>query len=86
MMTLTLKSKLLIISPFNEFYDISQDFFKVSVCYFLSDFCFSLTVSPSKTMKNNFYFIQKALFVLDTQIFVFSSPRLFFPVSHYFIS
>ena len=57
MMTLTLKSKLLIISPFNEFYDISQDFFKVSVCYFLSDFCFSLTVRPSKTMKNVFYFI-----------------------------
>ena len=37
---------------------------KACVRYFLSNFYFSLNDSPSKTMKNVFYFILKALFVL----------------------
>ena len=30
---------------------------KACVCYFLSNFYFSLNDSPSKTMKNDFYFM-----------------------------
>ena len=33
------------------------DLFKACVCYFLSNFYFSLNDSPSKTMKSVFYFI-----------------------------
>ena len=38
--------------------------FKACVCYFYQFFTFSPNDSPSKTMKNTFYFIKKALFVL----------------------
>ena len=38
---------------------------KAFVCYLLSNFYFSPNGSPSKTMKNVFYFIQKALLVLE---------------------
>ena len=51
--------------------------FKACVCYFLFYFYFSPNDIPSKTMKNVFYFIKKALFV-----FVFLSFPLFFLVSH----
>ena len=52
--------------------------FSACVRYFLSNFYFSPNDNPSKTMKNVFYFIKKALFVLNIFskkfcIFVFSS-------------
>ena len=56
--------------------------FKACVCYFLSNFYFSSNDSPSKTMKNVFYFIWKALFVLE--IFKFLYFPSFFPVNHCF--
>ena len=55
---------------------------KACACYFLSNFYFSLNDSPSETMKNIFYFVEK-LFLLSRYsvfyIFIFSS---FFPVTH----
>ena len=36
---------------------IEKSIFKACVCYFLSNFYFSPNDSPSKTMKNAFYFI-----------------------------
>ena len=45
---------------------------KAWVCYFLSNFYFSLNDSPSKTMKNVFLFHLKSCFRFrDIQIFVF---------------
>ena len=41
------------------------------VCYFHQFFIFSTNDSPSKTMKNAFYFIQKALFVLEIFKFLY---------------
>ena len=37
--------------------------------------------SPSKTMKNAFYFIKKALFVLEIIKFLYFRPSLFFSMS-----
>ena len=52
-------------------------FFKDSVRYFLSNFYFfSKRQWLSKTMKNVFYFIQKALFVLKIFIFLWFFPFL----------
>ena len=51
--------------------------FKACVCYFYSIFFFFTKDIPSKIMRNVFYFIKKALFVL-----VFLSFPLFFLVSH----
>ena len=45
-------------------------------------FIFSPNDSPSKTIKNAFYFIEKPLSVLE--IFVFPSSPLFLPVDHCF--
>ena len=43
--------------------------FKACTHYFLSDFYFSSNDSPSKTIKNVFYFIEKGLFVLEISNF-----------------
>ena len=45
--------------------NIMQVDFKACVRYFLSNFCFPLNDNPSKTMKSVFYFMKKALFVLE---------------------
>ena len=59
--------------------DISK-LFKACV-YFLANFYFSLSDSPSKTVKNIFLFYLKSSFhSRDIQIFVFNLP-LFFPLS-----
>ena len=57
---------------------------KACFCYFfLPNFCFQPNDSPSKTMKNVFYFIWKALFVLEIfRFFLFPPSPLFLPVSH----
>ena len=62
-------------------------FFKACVRYFLSNFYYSPNDSPSKTMKNVFYFIFlfQALFVLEIfKVFYFRLPLFFSPVSHCF--
>ena len=51
---------------------------KACVCYFYQIFIFSPNDSPSKTMKNAFYFIKKALFVLEIIKFFYFHPSLFF--------
>ena len=45
--------------------------FKACVHYVLTNFYFSLKDSPSKAMKNVFYFIEKALFALKIFTFPF---------------
>ena len=46
---------------------------------------FLFVISPLKTMKNVFYFIQKALLVLEIFKFLYSRlPPFFLPVSHCF--
>ena len=54
--------------------------FKVKACvrYFYQIFIFSPIDSPAKTMKNTFYFIKKALFVLEIIKFLYFHPSLFF--------
>ena len=54
--------------------------FKASVRYFLSNLYFSLNDSPSKSMRNVFYFIEEALFVLEIFKLYFRLP-LFFSLS-----
>ena len=46
--------------------------FKACVHYVLTNFSFSVNDSPSKSMKDVFYFILKALFVLKTFPFFLS--------------
>ena len=53
-------------------------FLKACVRYFLSNFHFSPNYSPSKTIKNVFYFIYKALFVLEIFKFLYFFLPLFF--------
>ena len=49
--------------------------FKACVCYFESNFCFSSNDSPSKTLKDVFYFIEKALFGLKIfKFLIFNIP------------
>ena len=55
--------------------------FKACVRYFLSNSYFSPTNSPSKTMTNIFYFILKALFVLEIFEFLYFRLPLFFSLS-----
>ena len=55
--------------------------FKACVRYLLPNFCFSPNDSPSKTMKNVFYFIQKALFVLEIFKFFYFHLPFFFSLS-----
>ena len=55
--------------------------FKACVRYFYQFFIFSPNDSPSKTMKNGFYFIKKALFVLEIIKFLYFRPSLFFSLS-----
>ena len=52
---------------------------KACVCYFLSNFYFSSNDSSSKTMKFFFYFIYKALFILEIFRFLYFCLPLFFP-------
>ena len=59
-------------------------FLKACVRYFLSNFYFSPNDSPSKTIKDVFYCIQKTLRSRNIQIFVFPSSSPFLPGSHYF--
>ena len=42
--------------------------FKGCVRYFLSNFYFSPNDSPSKTVKNVFYFIEKVLLVFEKKV------------------
>ena len=51
---------------------------KACVRYFLSMFIFSSSNRPSKTMKNVFYFILKALFVFEIFKFLYFRLPLFF--------
>ena len=55
--------------------------FKACVRYFLSKFYFSTNDGPSKVMKNVFYLIYKALFVLEIFKFLCFLPHLFFQLS-----
>ena len=54
---------------------------KACVRYFLSKFYFSPSDSPSKTMKNAFGFIEKALFVFEIFKFLYIRLPLFFSFS-----
>ena len=54
---------------------------KACVRYFLLNFYFSPNDSPSKTMKNVFYFILKDLFILKIFNFLHFHLPLFFPLS-----
>ena len=54
---------------------------KACVHYFYQIFIFSPNDSPSKTMKNAFYFIKKALFVLEIIKFFCFRRSLFFSLS-----
>ena len=57
---------------------------KACVHYFYQIFIFSPNDSPSKTMKNAFYFILKVLFVLKIFKFLYFSFSFFFSISHWF--
>ena len=59
---------------------------KACVRYFYQIFIYSPNDSPSKTMKNAFYFIVKALFILEIFKFLYFRPLLFFSLSGYEIS
>ena len=52
---------------------------KACIHYFLSNFYFSPNDSPSKTMKNVFYFIQKARFIPEILKLLYLHLPLFFP-------
>ena len=54
---------------------------KARVRYFLTNFYLSPNDSPSKTMKGVFYFIQRALFVLEIFKFLYFHLPLFFSLS-----
>ena len=55
--------------------------FKACVRYFLRNFYLSPNGSPSKTMKDVFYFILKALFVLDIFKFLYFHLAFIFSLS-----
>ena len=57
--------------------------FKACVCYFLTNFYFSSNDSPSKTMKDAFYFISKTFVILEIFKFLYSHLPLL-SVSHCF--
>ena len=74
-------SRLIDICPLTDCY------FKASVRYFLSNFYFWPNDSPSKTMKNVFFFLfhlKISFRSRDIQVFVFPSSPLFPPASHCF--
>ena len=54
---------------------------KACVRCFYQIFIFWPKDSPSKTMKNTFYFIEKTLFVLEIFNFLYFCPSLFFYLS-----
>ena len=79
--------KLMIELPLNKKQQHEADCttFKSLCPLFLSNFVFLPNDSRSKTMKNAFYFIKKALFVLKKiKFFQFPSFPLFLPVGHCF--
>ena len=55
---------------------------KACVCYFLRNFYSSPNDSPSKTMKDVFYLIEKALFLLEIFKYFYFHLPLFLSVSH----
>ena len=64
---------------------LKKSLFKACVRYFYQIFIFSPNDSPSKTMKNAFYFIKKALFSLEIIKFFYFCPSLsFLALSHCF--
>ena len=48
-----------------ELFSLATGFVKFCVRYFYQIFIFSPNDSPSKTIKNVFYFIEKALFIFE---------------------
>ena len=58
-----------------------KEMLKACVCYFLTNFYLSPNDSPSKAMKDAFYFILKALFILKIFIFLYFHLPLFFSLS-----
>ena len=60
---------------------VIQSLIKTSIRYFYQIFIFSPNDSPWKTMKNAFYFIKKALFVLKIIKFFYFCLPLFFSLS-----
>ena len=54
---------------------------KTPVRYFLTNFYFSPNGNPSKTMKDVFYFIENAFFVLEIFKFLYFHLPLFFSLS-----
>ena len=56
--------------------------FTACACYFLTNFYLSPNDSPLKTVTDVFYFIEKALFVLEIFDFLCFHLVLFFSVSH----
>ena len=60
---------------------ILESSFKACVRYFYQISIFSPNDSPSKTMKNAFYFIKKALFSLEIIEFFYFCSSLFFSLS-----
>ena len=67
-------------SQLTKFKQRPQIFVKLKLvsAIFYQFFIFSSNNRPSKTMKNVFYFIQKALFVLEIFKFLYFCPSLFF--------
>ena len=63
---------------FNRICGIDSFSIKVCICYFYQISIFSPNDSPSKTMKNAFYLIKKALFVLVIIKFSYFPPSFFF--------
>ena len=59
----------------------ARTIFKACVHYFYQIFIFLPKDSPSKTMKNTFYFMKKALFVLEIIKFFYFRAPLFFSLS-----
>ena len=54
---------------------------KACVRYFLRNFYSSPNDRPSKTMKDVFYFVEKALFILEIFKFLYFRLPLFFSMS-----
>ena len=51
---------------------------KACTHYFYQIFIFSTNDRPLKTMENVFYFVQKALFILEIFKFLYFCPSIFF--------
>ena len=75
--------RLLSIENFKFIPVLPTEFYVLKSCvrYFLSKFYFSPNDSPSKTMKNVFYFIEKALFIVEIFKSLYIHLLLFFSPS-----